>query len=167
MECQGPCTSLPALETRRCCIPMHTYLHRSHAHCTAPFTTSDIPNTFHDLHKCNYSLRKCHVTSIQAHASLRNCTQVCATAHKFAQHHTQVPKMHSSSAQVHSSSMQVHSTSAQSHSTPAQLHLIILAWLMANYRTTPICYSILNCAFEIVTSTSIYPLWSASLKFGW
>ena len=94
------------------------------------------------------------------HASLRNCTQVCATAHKFAQHHAQVPKMHSSS-------MQVHSTSAQSHSTPAQLHSIILAWLMANYWTMPICYSILNCAFEIVTSTSIYPLWSASLKFGW
>ena len=97
----------------------------------------------------------------------RRCTWLHTTAHKFAQHHAQVPKMHSSSAKVHSSSMQVHPTSAQSHLTPVQLHSIILAWLMANYQTTPICYSILNCAFEIVTSTSIYLLWSASLKFGW
>ena len=87
MERQGPRTSLPALETRRCCIPMHTYLHRSHAHCTAPFTTSDIPNTFHDLRKCNYSLRKCHATSIQAHADALDCTQVCATARKSARLH--------------------------------------------------------------------------------
>ena len=45
------------------------------------------------------------------------------------------------------------------HATSAQL--------MENYQTTPICYSILDHAFEMIIGPFIYPLWSASLKFGW